>query len=187
MRLWKEATLEAFAAQGSEYILDGGIHRLDYPQPIPFRGRCAYSRYQTERRINHEEKRMSALELDVKGGVCRIDGVDYPMVGLGTYRLTGAACAEAVGAAAKIGYRIIDTATYYQNFDGMAQALKGLDRRRFYIISKVWHDMLAEDDVKKDLRLTLEQMGMDPLDVLLRSIGQIVRFRLGKRLERWMR
>lgn len=46
MMLWESAIIETSAAMGSEYTLDAGIHHLNYPQPIPFRGRIAYSRYE---------------------------------------------------------------------------------------------------------------------------------------------
>ena len=42
--LWECAITEACADLGSDYALDEGVHRLDCPQKIPFRGRYAYSR-----------------------------------------------------------------------------------------------------------------------------------------------
>ena len=53
------------------------------------------------------------IEID-KRGSCRIDGVKYPIVGFGTYPLTGKVCVKAVQQAVKVGYRIFDTATYCQ-------------------------------------------------------------------------
>ena len=38
-----------------------------------------------------------------------------PTLGLGTWTLTGQVCEEAVYAALKSGYRLIDTAKYYGN------------------------------------------------------------------------
>lgn len=79
-------------------------------------------------------------EVDIESGMCKIDGMDYPIIGFGTHPLIDKVCTTAVERPVKIGYRIIDTATYYENFDAIAQALKGQNRHRFYIISKVWHD-----------------------------------------------
>lgn len=107
------------------------------------------------------------IEVDIKRGLCRIDAIDYPIVGFGTYPLTGEVCTEAVKEAVKIGYRIIDTATYYYNFDAIAGALKSQDRSNFYIISKVWHDMQAPAGLRKDLDLTLKQLQTDHLDAYL--------------------
>lgn len=107
------------------------------------------------------------VELDIERGKCRIEGKEYPMVGLGTYRLTGEICAKALIEAANIGYRIIDTATYYNNFEGMAQGLKKLDRSQLYIISKVWHDMQAKENLRKDLQETQQLLQTDYLDAYL--------------------
>ena len=107
------------------------------------------------------------IEVDIKSGLCKIEGMDYPSIGFGTYPLTGKVCAIAVEQAAKAGYRIIDTATYYENFDGIAEALKGQDRRSFYIVSKVWHDMQSPENLRRDLDSTLEQLQTDYLDAYL--------------------
>ena len=46
--LWELGLTEASAALGSDYTWDLGAHRLDTPQPIPFRGRYAHLRYEGE-------------------------------------------------------------------------------------------------------------------------------------------
>ncbi len=109
----------------------------------------------------------NAVEVDPKKGTCKIDGLDFPVVAFGTYPLTGKVCLEAVEQAAKSGYRIIDTATYYRNFDGIAKALKDKDRRHFYIISKVWHDSQSPEDLRNDLDKTLKQLQTNYLDAYL--------------------
>lgn len=107
------------------------------------------------------------IEVDIKRGVCKIEGIGYPIIGFGTYPLTGKVCSIAVEQAIKSGYRIIDTATFYENFDSIAQALKGQERHRFYIISKVWHDKQSPEDLHKDLDRTLEQLQTNYLDAYL--------------------
>jgi len=107
------------------------------------------------------------IAIDVEKGVCKIDKVDYPIVGLGTYPSTGEVCREAVEKAVQNGYRIIDTATYYRNFDAIAEALKNQDRSLFYIISKVWHTDQAPEELRADLKQTLQQLHTDYLDAYL--------------------
>ncbi len=111
--------------------------------------------------------RSKSIEVDAARAICRIDGVDYPAVGLGTYRLTGPVCKEAVRSAMEAGYRIVDTATYYGNFEGVGEALRGEDRGLFYIISKVWPDKHSPVELRKDLELTLKQLQLDYLDAYL--------------------
>jgi diketogulonate reductase-like aldo/keto reductase len=107
------------------------------------------------------------VEIDVRKGTCKVKGAEYPSVGFGTYRLTGEICTRAVIQAATVGYRIIDTATYYKNFDGIAEAMKSLNRSDFYIISKVWHDSHSKKDLRRDLEQTLNALQTGYLDAYL--------------------
>lgn len=50
-------------------------------------------------------------------GTCQIDGIKYVAVGFGTFPLKNETCFAAVEIASECGYQIIDTATYYENFD----------------------------------------------------------------------
>ena len=52
------------------------------------------------------------------------NGVRMPLVGFGTYRITGAECAEAVETAIRCGYRMIDTAEIYQNEAAVGEGIR---------------------------------------------------------------
>ncbi len=104
------------------------------------------------------------LSMDIESCKINIEGKEYPAVGFGTYRLTGEVCRNAVLEAIQTGYRIIDTATYYANFAKIAEALKGRERERFYLISKVWHDMQEPDNIRRDFENTLRELETDYLD-----------------------
>ncbi len=101
--------------------------------------------------------------VDEKGG-CKIEQWECPAIGFGTYPLRNRICTKAVEAAIHDGYRIIDTATYYRNFDAIAKALKKFDRHQIYLISKVWYDEQSPENLRKDLKLTLEELQTDYLD-----------------------
>lgn len=100
-------------------------------------------------------------------GRCWIDRVEYPGVGFGTYPLTGEACLKAMNEAASLGYRIIDTATLYQNFVPIGKVLKRYGRERFYVISKVWPNAQTAAGVRQDLEETLQQLQTGYLDAYL--------------------
>ena len=108
-----------------------------------------------------------AMNCNTSSGSCQIDDKVYPMVGFGTYPLTGEICFRSIEEALKSGYRIIDTATRYKNFEAIAQALKGKNREEIYLISKVWHDSLQYEGISSDLKSTLKQLQVDYLDAYL--------------------
>lgn len=94
------------------------------------------------------------------------DGVNIPMIGLGTGKLTDQ-CTETVKKAIEIGYRHIDTATYYQNHQLIKKAIEGFPRKDLFITSKLakWdHDpkmVVAACDK------ALQELGIDYLDLYL--------------------
>lgn len=107
-----------------------------------------------------------AIEI-LPNGICKIDNRDYPAVGFGTYPYKDKICEKAVKEAAKFGYRIIDTATYYNNFNAISQALKDYGRENFYIISKVWPDSHNREGIFEDIKRTLDQLETHYLDAYL--------------------
>lgn len=97
-------------------------------------------------------------------GICQIENEKYPVVGFGTYPSKGEVCSRAVENAYEMGYRIIDTATYYDNFDPIADVLKKHGREHFYLISKVWPTCHTRDLLIKDLEMTLKKLKTHYLD-----------------------
>ncbi|CDZ79277.1 2,5-diketo-D-gluconic acid reductase A [Legionella massiliensis] len=107
------------------------------------------------------------IKIDSKKGIFQSGKIVCPMVGFGSDRRLGQECTDLILEAADLGYRIIDSATAYKNLDAIAKALKQLDRSEFYLISKVWHDMLEPENLSKDLDSTLKILGTDYLDAYL--------------------
>lgn len=66
-------------------------------------------------------------------------GVHMPRVGLGTFRARGADAVAAMVAALQAGYRHIDTASIYKNYDEVREAIRqsGVPRADIFITSKV--------------------------------------------------
>lgn len=100
-------------------------------------------------------------------GTCKIEGMKYPGVGFGTYRLKDTVCFTAVSAAFESGYRIIDTATLYGNFDPISKVIKKYGRDNFYLISKVWPNAHTPQLLLEDLHATLEKLKTTFLDAYL--------------------
>jgi len=94
-------------------------------------------------------------------------GYEMPVLGFGTWQLKGEQCREAVKAALEAGYNHIDTAEMYGNEDFIGEAIKGSERSSLFITSKVWHDNISYDGVKKAFNATISKLGSDYLDLYL--------------------
>ena len=98
-----------------------------------------------------------------------IKGEKVPSLGLGTYRLTGEACAEAVERALSMGYRHIDTAQMYGNEAEVGRGIEGsgVDRDELFITTKVWPSDYEHERVISKTRDSLKRLGTDHVDLLL--------------------
>jgi 2,5-diketo-D-gluconate reductase B len=96
-------------------------------------------------------------------------GIPMPVLGLGTWRLAGPACRQAVEHALEIGYRHIDTAEMYGNEAEVGEAIRasGLPRREVFVTTKIWHTNLAPDRMWKAAEASLERLRLSELDLLL--------------------
>jgi diketogulonate reductase-like aldo/keto reductase len=96
-------------------------------------------------------------------------GNEMPLLGLGTWRLSGKQCTDSVAAALETGYRHIDTADAYENHKDIAKALEksNLNRDELFITSKIWRDRLHFDQVISDTERFLDELGVQYLDLLL--------------------
>lgn len=97
-------------------------------------------------------------------------GYDMPILGLGTWTLTGDVCVNAVYAALKDGYRLIDTARYYGNEievgQGIAKAISaGICKREdIFVTTKLvpW-----STNPEKDIDDSLKNLDLKYLDLVL--------------------
>ena len=63
------------------------------------------------------------------------NGVEMPLVGLGTWDLRGHECAETVRTAIGLGYRLIDTAQMYGNEKEVGEGIlmSGVPREELFV------------------------------------------------------
>jgi 2,5-diketo-D-gluconate reductase B len=96
-------------------------------------------------------------------------GIDMPKLGLGTFRLQGDACRAAVESALGLGYRHIDTAEMYGNEDGVgaSMAASGVKRDDIHLTTKVWHENLAPDAIRRAFDASLKKLRLDYVDLYL--------------------
>jgi 2,5-diketo-D-gluconate reductase A len=90
-----------------------------------------------------------------------------PLVGLGTWQMTGARCQAAVRSALEVGYRHIDTATMYRNEREVGRAVRdsGVPREQVFITTKLPPGAAGRE--RRTLDNSLRALGMDHVDLWL--------------------
>jgi 2,5-diketo-D-gluconate reductase B len=98
-----------------------------------------------------------------------MDDPGPPKLGLGTFRMTGAACQRAVESALALGYHHIDTAPMYGNEDAVGAAINasGIPREQIFLTSKVCHTLATPTQARASLRESLRRLKTDHLDLCL--------------------
>lgn len=95
------------------------------------------------------------------------NGLEMPMIGFGTYQITPNTTLLNVAKALRLGYRMIDTAQYYGNEEGVGEAIKesGLDREQLFVTTKV--QTSGYEETKKGLDNSLLDFNQDYFDLVL--------------------
>lgn len=80
------------------------------------------------------------MEKNIFSTVKLNDGNVMPGYGYGVYKAHGAELKNALAYAIALGYRMIDTASFYENEAEVGDAVKtsGLEREQLFIASKIW-------------------------------------------------
>lgn len=98
------------------------------------------------------------------------DSNSIPQFGLGVWQAKdGDEVKQAVLAALKAGYRLIDTAAIYGNEQGVGEAIKesGIPREELFITTKLWNGDQGYDSALKAFNTSLEKLGLEYVDLYL--------------------
>lgn len=93
-----------------------------------------------------------------------------PIEGFGVFQIPDAAqCLDAVGYALKAGYRLIDTASVYDNEGAVGKAINEsvINRSEIFLTTKVWTSQMGYDRTMKAFENSLKRLGQDYLDLYL--------------------
>jgi len=125
---------------------------------------------------------------DLKARTVKLNnGVDMPIIGLGTFTLPDREAEFATYTALKAGFRLIDTARAYRNEAAVGRGLKraideGIVKREdVFITTKLWPGDYA--NAERALDESLKSMGLDYLDLILlhqpdrRNGGDVVAYK----------
>ena len=103
------------------------------------------------------------------GEYLTVRGTEVPALGLGTWRLTGEDCYEAVTTALELGYRHIDTAQAYGNERRVGDAIRdsAVDREDVFLTTKLNVGNRSYDDVIRTTEESLARLATGYVDLLL--------------------
>ncbi|WP_295747255.1 aldo/keto reductase [uncultured Limosilactobacillus sp.] len=98
------------------------------------------------------------------------NGVKMPTLGFGVFQVPDLSQAEqAVTEAIETGYRLIDTATAYQNEAAVGKAIKksAVNRDEIFVTSKLWVSDFSYERAKRGIDASLQKLGLDYMDLYL--------------------
>ena len=99
------------------------------------------------------------------------DGYDFPLLGLGTYKLEAADVEPVVRRAIELGYRHIDTASLYGNEVEVGKAIRDaiaagdVTREELFVTTKLWND--DQHRAGEAYQESLKRLGLEFIDLYL--------------------
>lgn len=93
------------------------------------------------------------------------NGLECPIIGIGTFMLKPEDAENSVREALKAGYRMIDTANAYVNERAVGRGMKasGVERKDVFLVTKLWPSEYENENAVEE---TLERLGTDYVDLL---------------------
>jgi len=119
------------------------------------------------------------------------NGVKMPALGLGVLAADADETAPAVAAAINSGYRLIDTAAYYQNEEQVGHGIKAADvpREDVFVTTKLWLSGWGHGATLRAFDDSARKLGLDTVDLYLLHFpnpadfaGTIASYKAGEQL-----
>ena len=98
------------------------------------------------------------------------DGKEMPLLGLGVYKATeDEELKQAISSAVSWGYRLIDTASFYKNEEGVGKGIQALNlpREDLFVTTKIWNTAQRIGDIEDSFNRSLERLALDYVDLYL--------------------
>ena len=106
---------------------------------------------------------------DAASATLNVGGANIPVLGFGTYGMSGPALQAVLVAALRQGFRHIDTAQMYQNESDVGAAMRasGVPRSAIFVTTKVWVSNYARQRFMASVDESLAKLQSDHIDLLL--------------------
>lgn len=98
------------------------------------------------------------------------NGIQMPKIGFGVFRINDMKeCEEAVVQAIQSGYRLIDTASAYENEEAIGRAIRRsrVSRKELFVTTKLWLTDTNYEGAKRGFQRSMERLGVDYIDLYL--------------------
>lgn len=97
------------------------------------------------------------------------NGVDIPVLGLGTWLIADAEVAQVVKKALQLGYRHIDTAQAYENERGVGEGIKlsGIPREQIFLQTKLKAEIKTYKEAKQAIEESFAKLDVDYIDLMI--------------------
>lgn len=124
---------------------------------------------------------------DIKDYVILNNGVKMPLLGFGTYNADDSnKLNNAIKKGIEIGYRHIDTASFYGNEEVIGSAIKEseISRKEIFLVDKVWNSEHGYEKTLKSFQESIKKLKTDYLDLYLIHWPQSLNKETWKALEK---
>ncbi len=174
-----EADIAAYASQAvdwarAEGVLNGVEGNRFAPQGAATRAQAAVILYhyltRDSQRPAPDSGQTPSFDLE-QGTVPLNNGLEMPILGIGTYRLSDEQAENSVYWALRDGYRLIDTARIYGNETGVGRGIqRAIDeglvtREEIFVTTKMWTSDFDNGD--QAIEASLKRLGLDYIDLMI--------------------
>ena len=97
------------------------------------------------------------------------NGVEMHLLGYGVFKVDPKESERCVRDALSVGYRMIDTAQFYANEEGVGKAIKGsgIAREEIFLVTKIWLTNGGDGRSAESFQESLDKLQTDYVDLLL--------------------
>lgn len=101
------------------------------------------------------------------------NGVEMPEEGFGVFQIPAAACRDVTLNAIRTGYRLLDTASSYQNEEAVGAAVKAavaqgaVTREELFVTTKAYIQEMGYENLRAAFEHSMRRLGLDYLDLYL--------------------
>jgi 2,5-diketo-D-gluconate reductase B len=106
---------------------------------------------------------------DAAGAALTVGGANIPVLGFGTFGMSGPELQNVLVTALRQGFRHIDTAQIYQNESDVGEAIRasGISRNDIFVTTKVWVSNYARPHFLASVDESLTKLQAEHVDLLL--------------------